>query len=126
MLTIEEAKKAKQTIHQRLGEIREEVENRLVDIMKNIHERCVKHGSDGDGFVNYVKGANVAGFEKVANEKSGRLLTLTSNNPASSPGWEPSRARCTCPTPGTGGSELMETFWRFPVKGLVPGWRRAA
>ena len=35
--------------------------------MKNIHEACVKHGKDSTGFVNYVKGANVAGFLKVAN-----------------------------------------------------------
>ena len=34
--------------------------------MKKIHVRCVEHGDEGDGFVNYVKGANVAGFEKVA------------------------------------------------------------
>ena len=44
----------------------EEVESRLVEIMEKIHERCVEHGrSDGD-VVNYVKGANIAGFEKVA------------------------------------------------------------
>jgi len=44
----------------------EEVDKRLHDIMKNIHDNCVKHGKNPDGFVNYVKGANVAGFLKVA------------------------------------------------------------
>jgi glutamate dehydrogenase (NADP+) len=34
--------------------------------MKNIHEACVQYGSEADGFVNYVKGANIAGFMKVA------------------------------------------------------------
>jgi glutamate dehydrogenase (NADP+) len=46
---------------------REEVDQRLHDIMKSIHETCVKHGKDETGYVNYVKGANVAGFLKVAN-----------------------------------------------------------
>ena len=45
---------------------KEEVDKRLHEIMKNIHEACVKHGKDSTGFVNYVKGANVAGFLKVA------------------------------------------------------------
>ena len=36
------------------------------DIMVNIHENCVKYGTEADGYVNYVKGANVAGFMKVA------------------------------------------------------------
>jgi glutamate dehydrogenase (NADP+) len=44
-----------------------EVDSRLHQIMCSIHEQCVKHGTDKDGFVNYVKGANVAGFLKVAN-----------------------------------------------------------
>ena len=44
---------------------REEVDERLKAIMKEIHDACVKYGSEGD-FVNYVKGANVAGFMKVA------------------------------------------------------------
>jgi len=44
---------------------REEVDARLKGIMKAIHAACVKHGADGK-FVNYVKGANVAGFIKVA------------------------------------------------------------
>ncbi|MBE0663628.1 MAG: NADP-specific glutamate dehydrogenase [Bacteroidales bacterium] len=45
----------------------EEVEKRLHEIMINIHASCVKYGSEPDGFVNYVKGANIAGFMKVAN-----------------------------------------------------------
>jgi glutamate dehydrogenase (NADP+) len=44
---------------------REEVDQKLKDIMKDIHEACVKYGTEGD-FVNYVKGANIAGFMKVA------------------------------------------------------------
>ncbi len=44
---------------------REELESRLKDIMRQIHEKCVDFGSDGD-HVNYVKGANLAGFVKVA------------------------------------------------------------
>lgn len=44
----------------------EEVEQRLHQIMINIHEACVKHGKQEDGFVNYLKGANIAGFIKVA------------------------------------------------------------
>ena len=44
-----------------------EVDERLHHIMCSIHEQCVKHGKGKDGFVNYVKGANVAGFLKVAN-----------------------------------------------------------
>jgi glutamate dehydrogenase (NADP+) len=34
--------------------------------MENIHENCVTYGTEPDGYVNYVKGANVAGFMKVA------------------------------------------------------------
>jgi glutamate dehydrogenase (NADP+) len=45
----------------------EEVDAKLHHIMKSIHEACVKHGTDDDGYINYVKGANVAGFLKVAN-----------------------------------------------------------
>lgn len=45
----------------------EEVDARLHQIMKNIHEACVKYGTEKDGYVNYVKGANIAGFMKVAN-----------------------------------------------------------
>ncbi|NOU47721.1 MAG: NADP-specific glutamate dehydrogenase [Bacteroidales bacterium] len=45
----------------------EEVDVRLHSIMKNIHAACVKHGKQADGYVDYVKGANIAGFLKVAN-----------------------------------------------------------
>ena len=44
----------------------DEVDLRLNQIMYNIHEQCVKYGTQPDGYVNYVKGANVAGFMKVA------------------------------------------------------------
>lgn len=44
----------------------EEVDQRLHSIMKNIHGQCLKFGKDHDGYINYVKGANVAGFMKVA------------------------------------------------------------
>jgi glutamate dehydrogenase (NADP+) len=43
-----------------------EVDDRLKHIMLGIHETCVKHGAGGDGYVNYVKGANIGGFVKVA------------------------------------------------------------
>lgn len=43
----------------------EEVDSRLHQIMSNIHNQCVAHGREGD-YVNYVKGANIAGFMKVA------------------------------------------------------------
>jgi glutamate dehydrogenase/leucine dehydrogenase len=49
----------------RLSWPREEVDQRLHNIMKEIHEQCVRYGSDGKT-VNYVKGANIAGFIKVA------------------------------------------------------------
>jgi glutamate dehydrogenase (NADP+) len=45
---------------------REEVEERLRQIMLDIHGTCVKHGEDGHGYVNYVNGANIGGFIKVA------------------------------------------------------------
>ena len=51
----------------RLPWSREEVDQRLHQIMINIHETCVKYGTDKDGFINYVKGANIGGFIKVAN-----------------------------------------------------------
>jgi len=44
----------------------EEVDERLKEIMLNIHTACVKYGADGNGYVDYVKGANIAGFVKVA------------------------------------------------------------
>ena len=45
----------------------EEVDKKLKDIMANIHAQCLRYGKQEDGYVNYVKGANVAGFMKVAN-----------------------------------------------------------
>lgn len=50
---------------QRLGWSREEVDEKLHQIMINIHESCVKYGKEGK-YINYVKGANIAGFVKVA------------------------------------------------------------
>lgn len=44
----------------------EEVDAKLKQIMKQIHESCVKYGKEEDGYLNYVKGANIAGFMKVA------------------------------------------------------------
>ncbi len=44
----------------------EQVDEKLHQIMRDIHSQCVKHGTDEDGFVNYMKGANIAGFLKVA------------------------------------------------------------
>lgn len=51
---------------ERLGWSSEQVDEKLKWIMKNIHENCVKYGTEKDGYVNYVKGANIAGFMKVA------------------------------------------------------------
>ena len=50
----------------RLSWTREEVDQRLQVIMADIHSACVEYGKDGDGYVDYVKGANIAGFVKVA------------------------------------------------------------
>ncbi len=50
----------------RLKWTREEVDGHLKRIMTDIHEACVKYGTEKDGYVNYVKGANIAGFIKVA------------------------------------------------------------
>ena len=44
----------------------EEVDEKLKSIMQNIHESCVKYGTEPNGYINYVKGANIAGFMKVA------------------------------------------------------------
>lgn len=49
---------------------REEVDERLRLIMKNIHQVCVEHGTEASGFVNYVRGANIAGFLRVAGAMS--------------------------------------------------------
>lgn len=51
----------------KLNWTREEVDAKLHQIMSDIHEQCVAHGTDENGFVDYVKGANIAGFLKVAN-----------------------------------------------------------
>ncbi|NDW19846.1 NADP-specific glutamate dehydrogenase [Dysgonomonas sp. 216] len=51
---------------ERLGWSKEEVDSKLKWIMANIHENCVKYGKQSDNFVDYVKGANIAGFMKVA------------------------------------------------------------
>jgi glutamate dehydrogenase (NADP+) len=50
----------------RLPWSREEVDARLHQIMINIHSTCVKYGTEKDGYINYVKGANIGGFIKVA------------------------------------------------------------
>ena len=50
----------------RLSWSSEEVDQRLLTIMKDIHKQCVEYGTDASGYVDYVKGANIAGFVKVA------------------------------------------------------------
>ena len=50
----------------RLSWTAEEVDEKLHGIMNDIHAACVQYGKDGDGYVDYVKGANIAGFVKVA------------------------------------------------------------
>lgn len=50
----------------RLNWSAEEVNEKLKMIMNNIHESCVKYGTEEDGYINYVKGANIAGFMKIA------------------------------------------------------------
>ncbi len=50
----------------RLSWSREEVDQRLQSIMRNIHDQCVAYGNSEGEFINYVKGANLAGFVKVA------------------------------------------------------------
>jgi len=51
---------------QRLSWTRDEVDARLLQIMKNIHGACLQHGKRADGSVSYIDGANIAGFVKVA------------------------------------------------------------
>ena len=51
----------------RISWSREEVDNHLKRIMKDIHTACVKYGKSSNGYVNYVNGANIGGFVKVAN-----------------------------------------------------------
>lgn len=50
----------------------EEVDQKLHGIMKDIHTQCVKYGTQPDGYINYMKGANIAGFMKVANAMMGQ------------------------------------------------------
>jgi glutamate dehydrogenase (NADP+) len=50
----------------RISWTREEVDGRLKDIMSDIHDSCIEYGKDENGYCNYVKGANIAGFVKVA------------------------------------------------------------
>ena len=49
----------------RLSWSKVEVDEKLLSIMKNIHSKCVEYGNNGD-FVNYINGANIGGFIKVA------------------------------------------------------------
>ena len=50
----------------RISWTREEVDQRLKGIMSDIHDSCIEYGREDDGYCNYVKGANIAGFVKVA------------------------------------------------------------
>ena len=50
----------------RISWTREEVDERLKDIMEDIHDSCIEYGKEKGGYCNYVKGANIAGFVKVA------------------------------------------------------------
>ena len=56
----------------RMGWTREEVDEKLHNIMKTIHATCVKYGKNKDGSVDYVKGANIGGFVKVADAMIGQ------------------------------------------------------
>ena len=49
----------------------EEVDQKLHQIMTDIHEQCLRYGVEADGYINYMKGANIAGFMKVANAMMG-------------------------------------------------------
>jgi glutamate dehydrogenase (NADP+) len=50
----------------RMSWTRKEVDEKLKDIMEDIHDSCVKYGKNDDGSIDYVRGANIAGFVKVA------------------------------------------------------------
>jgi glutamate dehydrogenase (NADP+) len=50
----------------RLSWSRKEVDDKLQDIMEDIHDSCVQYGENEDGTIDYIKGANIAGFVKVA------------------------------------------------------------
>ena len=62
---------------------REEVDAKLKDIMSKIHDSCTKYGTNADGYIDYVKGANIAGFVKVADAMiaQGVCLLYTSPSP---------------------------------------------
>ena len=49
----------------------EEVDEKLHTIMADIHEQCLRYGVESDGYINYMKGANIAGFMKVAHAMMG-------------------------------------------------------
>ncbi len=49
-----------------------EVDEKLHGIMRDIHTQCLKYGKEADGYINYMKGANIAGFMKVANAMMGQ------------------------------------------------------
>lgn len=57
---------------ERLSWPSEQVDEKLKWIMGNIHENCVKYGTESDGYINYQKGANIAGFMKVAKAMMGQ------------------------------------------------------
>ena len=59
----------------RMSWTREEVDARLKEIMSNIHKSCLEYGKDEDGFIDYVKGANIAGFVKVADAMLAQGIT---------------------------------------------------
>ena len=66
----------------KLSWTKEEVDARLKQIMYDIHTQCVKYGTQPDGYVNYVKGANVAGFMKVAKAMMAQgILYATPSSP---------------------------------------------
>ncbi len=50
---------------ERISWTAEQVDEKLKWIMRNIHENCVKYGTENDGYINYVKGANIASFMKI-------------------------------------------------------------
>ncbi|HET8735466.1 MAG TPA: NADP-specific glutamate dehydrogenase [Pricia sp.] len=50
----------------RISWTREKVDDKLTEIMEDIHDSCIEYGMEDDGYCNYVKGANIAGFHKVA------------------------------------------------------------
>ena len=53
-------------------EIHDNLDEKLHAIMHGIHAQCVKYGTEPDGYINYVKGANIAGFMKVAHAMMGQ------------------------------------------------------